>query len=141
MKTINEIQTYLNQKYCGQKLVAQLPQMYGKAIGVSARDVIDEIANNCKQIANINESEFVIEPNKKLFLIDGQESKMGNAHLYLSYFEYDNKCLSIKNKHKSFGSVLSLNITRDKNYVIKNISINTDFNSLNELIDYYKSQC
>ena len=141
MKTINEIQNYLNQKYCGQKLVAQLPQIYGKANGISARNVIDEIVDNCKEIANVNESEFVIEPNKKLFLIDGQESTIGNANLYLSYFEYDSKCLSINNKHKSFGSVLSLNIKRDKNHIIKNISINTNFNSLNELIKYYKSQC
>ena len=66
---------------------------------------------------------------------------MGKADLYLSYFEYDNNCLSIKEKHKSFGSVLSVNISRDKNYIIQNISIDTKFNSLNELIQNYKSQC
>ncbi len=140
MQNIKQIENELNQKYCGKKLIAQMQQMNGKA-GISAREIIDEIVANCKQIANVNENEFVIMPNKKLFLIDGQESTIGNANLYLSYFEYDNKCLSIKNKHKSFGSVLSLKINRDKNYIIKNISINTKFNSLNELIQYYKSQC
>ena len=141
MQTINQIQNYLNQKYCGQKLVGCLPQIQHKVSGISARNVIDEIENMCKQIANVNESEFSIKPNKKLLLIDGQESKMGKADLYLSYFEYDNNCLSIKEKHKSFGSVLSVNISRDKNYIIQNISIDTKFNSLNELIQNYKSQC